>query len=198
MNPFPRQGPLDPRFYVPLLLSSDQRDLLWAIAPEHTPLSTPRQRDVSGESSVSPGQVSRSVSSSGGDVDVRAAYYSEDPRTTVMLKRISRRLTRPDLWQVLQRVKGLENSFDFIHIPWDNSRQSSRGFGFVNFIDPVHVGILADALNTGVVPEELRGVSVKYARQQGDRDWLTRFVEGDGKGSPCGRMLTEAPPPGFR
>ena len=115
----------------------------------------------------------------GGLVETTTAFLGQDPRTTVMLKRIPRKMTSPELLDILTQVPGLENSFDFLHIPWDSARNTSRGFAFVNFNSPLHVGILSDAVDSGALPQELRNAELRYARIQGDAKSLTQLVKGD-------------------
>ena len=46
----------------------------------------------------------------------------------------------------------------------------------MNLKDCWHVGVLAAALESGNVPDELRTASLRYAREQGDKESLQRFL----------------------
>ena len=167
--------------YLPVILSEYERDLLFGVAPSSpmptgttspTPLST---RPSEGSLGVPSG----AFSSAGGLVDTASAFLGQDGRTTVMLKRIPRKMTSNELVDILNRVPGLEQSFDFLHIPWDSARNTSRGFAFVHFSSPLHVGILSDAVQSGCLPAELRNCELRYARIQGDADSLSQLIKSD-------------------
>jgi RNA recognition motif 2 len=117
-----------------------------------------------------------SSESVGGLVDTATAFLGQDERTTVMLKRIPRKMTSLELAEIVDSVNGLKDSFDFCHIPWDASRNTSRGFAFINFISPLHVGILSDAIQSGILPQELKNCELRYARIQGDALTLSILV----------------------
>ena len=165
---------------APVIITASQRDFLLEPFVHHmTPVFTPPSYRSPPPGFNSP---SSSLGREGGPVSSLSAFEGKDSRTTVMLKRIPRKLTRIELCALLSSIPELAGSFDFTHIPWDSSRQSSRGFAFVNFVDPLHVGILADALEIGNVPIQLKGCLLKYARQQGDRESLVELVAGDYSG----------------
>jgi hypothetical protein len=117
--------------------------------------------------------------SSGGLVDASKAFLGDDQRTTIMVKRIPRKLTCAELSELLDRINGVQGSYNFLHIPWDHNRQTSRGFAFVNFTSCLHVGIFADALTTGNVPEALRNCELRYARIQGTAESLHQLVKSE-------------------
>jgi hypothetical protein len=112
-------------------------------------------------------------------VDTTSAFLGHDARTTVMLKRIPRKMTSGELVDILNNVPGLEDSFDFLHIPWDSARNTSRGFAFVHFSSPLHVGILSDAVQSASLPLELRNCELRYARIQGDASSLSQLIKSD-------------------
>ena len=133
------------------------------------------QRDFSLSSSNDDG----GISNSGGIVDASRAFMGEDSRTTIMVKRIPRKLTCAELHHLLDHINGIKDTYNFLHIPWDHNRQTSRGFAFVNFSSSLHVGIFADALTTGAVPEPLRNCELRYARIQGTAESLHQLVKSE-------------------
>jgi hypothetical protein len=173
--------------YMPVLLSEYERDFLFGLPPGtptqlstgmmSTPLSTrPSEGSVG---MAPPGSHPSAFSSAGGLVDTASAFLGQDSRTTVMLKRIPRKMTSNELVEILNRVPGLAQSFDFLHIPWDSARNTSRGFAFVHFSSPLHVGILSDAVQSGSLPPELRNCELRYARIQGDAASLSQLIKSE-------------------
>lgn len=146
---------MDPSRYAPLILTAAQRDVLLSS-------STEIKEDQSG-----------------GAVDASRAFLGDDARTTIMIKRIPRKLTCAELHDLLDSINGIHGSYNFLHIPWDHNRQTSRGFAFVNFSSSLHVGILADALVTAHVPEALRNCELRYARIQGTAESLHMLVKAE-------------------
>ena len=141
--------------YAPLVLTAAQRDILLS--------SNCQAKD----------------DQSGGTVDAARAFLGDDSRTTIMIKRIPRKLTCAELHELLDSINGIHGSYNFLHIPWDHNRQTSRGFAFVNFSSSLHVGILADALNTSSVPESLKNCELRYARIQGTAESLHMLVKAE-------------------
>ena len=155
--------------FAPIILNAEQRDIILSIRPVQAPPSL--QSAASQATSVD--------DASGGMVDAGRAFLGEDSRSTIMIKRIPRKLTCPDLHHLLDSINGMQGSYNFLHIPWDHNRQTSRGFAFVNFISSLHVGILADALNTGSVQDALKNCELRYARIQGTAESLHLLVTAD-------------------
>ena len=186
--------------YYPIMLSEHERDLLLGLLPPPSLLVSQETEGVIGDTgsalgpsvlghllgaesgstpSPAPSSSGGAYTSAGGLVDTTSAFLGLDARTTVMLKRIPRKMTSGELVDILTQVHGLENSFDFLHIPWDSARNTSRGFAFVHFSSALHVGILSDAVQSGALPVELRNCELRYARIQGDAASLSQLIKSD-------------------
>jgi hypothetical protein len=165
--------------YSPVFLNEYERDLLFGLPPPTPPSGTLSAATPQSTRPSEGGSGQQPYSSAGGLVDTASAFLGQDARTTVMLKRIPRKMTSSELVDILNKVQGLENSFDFLHIPWDSARNTSRGFAFVHFSSPLHVGILSDAVQCGALPLELRNCELRYARIQGDAASLSQLIKSE-------------------
>ena len=118
-------------------------------------------------------------SSFGEPVFAMAALQGHDTRTTVMFRRVPRRLTQEDLRKTLESVPGVAGSIEFLYLPRDVARRSNRGFAFVNFSNSVALGILASLLceSREQLPQSLRSCQLFYARTQGQGRALQQLIE---------------------
>ena len=117
----------------------------------------------------------------GEPVDPIAALRGTDNRTTVMLRRVTRRMTESELKSFLQSIPGMQDGVEFIYLPKDAVRRSNRGFAFVNFKNSVILGILASMLSDEVgrlqLPAALQKSKLFYARIQGKGAQLRALIE---------------------
>lgn len=63
-----------------------------------------------------------------------ASHENEHQATTLMIKNISRTLTRRGLLRALHKL-GFSDSFDYVHLPLDFNTGKNIGFAFINFMD---------------------------------------------------------------
>ena len=166
---------------APLLLSEAQRDWLLlaaSLAPQATALAAAADEEAAVrllEAALRPSEVARFG-------EAVQAEESRDGRTTVMMRKIPRRLTHEELLTLLDRqTPGLEGQVEFLYLPRDVARRSNRGFCFVNFHSPRGVGRLASLLDrqstTALLPEPLAKCQLFYANVQGRGEELRGLIE---------------------
>jgi RNA recognition motif 2 len=147
---------------APVLLTAKDRDFLFQI-------DEPAEKEDSADSRF--GQL----------VDPAAALYGLDIRTTIMMRRVPRRLAQEDIKKLIENVAGMTNSVEFLYLPRDVARRSNRGFCFANFHNHVSIGILASLLASkeGVdeIPSDLQKIRLYYAKIQGTGDELRALIE---------------------
>ena len=114
----------------------------------------------------------------GDPVDLSAILNGTDTRTTVMLRRVPRRLTQKDLQDAIEGLPGLQGSIEFIYLPKDSLRGTNRGFAFVNFHNHLSLGwIVAMQSDRDSLPSALRTCLLYYARIQGSGAGLSLLME---------------------
>jgi len=112
-------------------------------------------------------------------VDPFSVLHGTDTRTTVMFRRVPRRLSQEEFKQSLESAPGMANSVEFVYLPRDNMRRSNRGFAFVNFEAPVYLGILSSIFRSseGLLPVTIRDCKMYYARIQGKGSELSILID---------------------
>jgi RNA recognition motif 2 len=117
----------------------------------------------------------------GEPVDPYAVLHGTDTRTTVMFRRVQRRLSQELFKEAIESVPGLTGSVEFVYLPRDNMRRSNRGFAFVNFVSPISLGILASMLRSSEglqqLPLAIRECRIYYARIQGNGSELATLID---------------------
>lgn len=114
----------------------------------------------------------------GDPVDLSSILDGTDTRTTVMFRRVPRRLTQKELQDVIEGLPGLKNSVEFIYLPKDSLRGTNRGFAFVNFHSHLSLGwIVALQSDRESLPSALRTCLVYYARIQGSGSRLSALMD---------------------
>ena len=110
------------------------------------------------------------------------AYYPYDllhglPKpTTLMLRRLPRRLRAYELANAINSIQMLNDQFDLLYVPEDAGRGLNRGYAFANFVNPKDADLFADLINRGEVTI-LRGCEAVFAHQQGREATLSRILE---------------------
>ena len=61
----------------------------------------------------------------------------KDNRTTLIVRNIPNKYDIPLFLKELGN--NFENKFDVIYLPFDNKNNSNLGFGFINFVNPIHI-----------------------------------------------------------
>jgi hypothetical protein len=132
-------------------------------------------------------QMYRNDGKFGEAVKAAKAMEGSDERTTVMMRKVPRRLSHEDLLGLIDKqTPGLENQVEFLYLPRDVARRSNRGFCFINFHSRRGVGILAALLDearvassaqTPRIPEPLQKCQLYYANVQGKGEELRRLIE---------------------
>ena len=66
----------------------------------------------------------------------------KDNRTTLIIRNIPNKY---DISLLLKELnKNFVNKFDVIYLPFDNKNNSNLGFGFINFVSPIHIILFFD------------------------------------------------------
>jgi len=98
-------------------------------------------------------------------------------RTTVMLRNIPSSYNQVQLLRELDE-RGFEHTYDFFYLPYDMTKQTNMGYGFINFKDPQHSVVLEATLDgkqlknsrgrktLQVVPAVLQGYHANYLKLQ--------------------------------
>ena len=114
----------------------------------------------------------------GEPVDAFALLHGLESRTTVMFRRVPRRMTSRSFQDAIEALPGLGSSVEFIYLPRDNVRKSNRGFAFVNFFNPVSLAILATMLSNRLTcPATLKNCMMFFARIQGSGSQLSQLID---------------------
>ena len=121
---------------------------------------------------------------------VNAAWAASgfESRTTVMMRKVPRRLNHEELFTFLdQHTAGLCGEIEFMYLPRDLVRRSNRGFCFINFRSHKGVAVLASLLQqrrlpddcqlTRSLPEPLWNCQLYYANVQGKGEELRSLIE---------------------
>ena len=117
-------------------------------------------------------------SSFGEPVDAFTLLHGLEYRTTVMFRRVPRRMTSKSFQDLIESLPGMYQSVEFIYLPRDNIRKSNRGFAFVNFFNPVSLAILASMLsNSTTCPSALQSCMMFFARIQGSGSQLSKLID---------------------
>ena len=69
----------------------------------------------------------------------------KDKRTTIMIRHIPNKYTLSILLQELN--VNFQNKFDILYLPIDYIHNTNLGFGFINFIDPMHLLYFYDSIS---------------------------------------------------
>jgi len=82
--------------------------------------------------------------------------------TTVMIRRIPRLYTQTMLLQEVTN-RGFEGLFDFLYVPYEMKKGVNVGYGFMNFIEPIHAQAFKEAFDGLFLDRQMRmkGKSVR-------------------------------------
>jgi hypothetical protein len=167
------------RVYTPVLLTEQQRDFLLLLSGVSPSQVLAEEAAVQLLATAFTVKLATGVGRFGEAVDPEAAR--DDERTTVMIRKIPRRLTHEDLDIMLNRqTPGLESQVEFLYLPRDMARRSNRGFCFVNFHSSEGVSCLTSLLTEEArmsLPEGLRRCQVFYAKVQGRGEQLRKVID---------------------
>lgn len=102
----------------------------------------------------------------------------EQQVTTLLLRNVPRGYTEEALALELEAQTG-PRSFDFIYLPWDNSRHSNNGHAFVNLVNPSLARALAEQFDGQPwrFTRSHKMVGVRVANMQGISANLAHYVE---------------------
>lgn len=100
----------------------------------------------------------------------------KDKRTTIIIRHIPNKYTLDLLLQEINPF--FLYKYDAIYLPIDSSKNTNLGFGFINFIDPIHLIYFFDEFNlkTWNLFHSHKQCQLAYAKIQG-KDSLMKYIQ---------------------
>ena len=69
-------------------------------------------------------------------INIENILQFKDNRTTLIIRNIPNKY---DISLLIKELNNFENKFDVIYLPFDVINNSNLGFGFINFVNPIHI-----------------------------------------------------------
>ena len=108
-------------------------------------------------------------------INIEKIIQYKDTRTTLIIRNI------PNKYDISLLIKELnktfENKFDVIYLPFDIQRNSNLGFGFINFVNPIHILLFCEEFigKKWNFSNSLKRCYLAYANYQGKNE-LVEYV----------------------
>lgn len=111
-------------------------------------------------------------------IHLESILRQKDKRTTIMIRHIPNKYTLKLFNDEIN--KSFANKYDLLYLPVDTDNHCNLGFGFINFVDPIHIidfydryfGKKWEKFNSDKICE------LAYAKVQGKEELLKHIVQG--------------------
>lgn len=111
-------------------------------------------------------------------IHLESILRQKDKRTTIMIRHIPNKYTLKLFNDEIN--KSFANKYDLLYLPVDADNHCNLGFGFINFVDPIHIidfydryfGKKWEKFNSDKICE------LAYAKVQGKEELLNHIIQG--------------------